>query len=174
MLHAERITDTGHPLYEAALALYAESFPLHERREPHSQTAILRNDAYHFDVFTDGADLVGEILSWDMGDFLYVEHFCIAPSVRNRGYGSAVLRSLGGRAVILEIDPETDETAKRRRGFYERCGFVGNPYRHIHPPYHAHNAGHLLTVMSFPRALSPAEYGNFRAYLENTVMKNAF
>ena len=36
-----------------------------------------------------------------------------------------------------EIDPPTGDISRRRKGFYERGGFVENPYPHIRPPYHA-------------------------------------
>ena len=85
----------------------------------------------------------------------------------------ALLRERG-RNVILEIDPPADDISRRRKGFYERCGFVENPYPHIHPPYHAENHGHNLVVMSCPRALKAAEYDAFAEYLTNTVMSACY
>ena len=76
-----------------------------------------------------------------------------------------------GKTVILEIDPPEDETARRRQGFYQRCGFTVNPFPHVHPPYHVSvPPGHPLVVMSCPDALSPEQYRAFRTYLKSTVM----
>lgn len=36
--------------------------------------------------------------------------------------------SCRGKNVLLEIDPPVDETANRRKGFYERCGFTGRRF----------------------------------------------
>ena len=63
-----------------------------------------------------------------------------------------------------------DDVSLRRRGFYERAGFHENPYRHVHPPYHAGNRGHDLVVMSYPRAISEEEYRAFADYLAARVM----
>ena len=62
----------------------------------------------------------------------------ISASVRSCGgrrYGAKALEELGrdGKTVVLEIDPPVDEIARRRQGFYQRCGFAVNPYPHVHP-----------------------------------------
>lgn len=175
-MNLERITDPSHPLYKRALELYQMSFPPHEQREALSQAAILRDDAYHFNLIYDEDTFVGLVLCWETTDFIYVEHFCILPEMRNRQYGRRVLSLLKERqkTIILEIDPPIDEIAVRRKGFYERCGFVENPYPHIHPPYHRGNKGHELVVMSSPEAISQAQYDAFGAYLQEQIMNNAF
>ena len=124
----------------------------------------------------DGEPFVGLVLYWETPDFLYVEHFCILPELRNRHYGQRILAALGKRSktIILEIDPPTDEISVRRKGFYERCGFVENPYLHVHPPYHRGNHGHELVVMSCPERLTPEEYAAFSGYLSGEVMRDAF
>ena len=119
---------------------------------------------------------VGLILYWETEDYIYVEHFCILPEARNRRYGARALDLLKekGKAVILEIDPPIDEQSIRRKGFYERCEFVENPYVHIHPPYHRGNQVHELILMTFPKEISEGMYESFREYLEYRIMENAF
>lgn len=173
-MQSERIRDPGHPLFREAMALYRQSFPPHEQRLIRSQEEILRNSAYHFDVISDDGTFIGMILYWEIAGFLYIEHFCILPEKRNRHYGQRILGSLGGRPLILEIDPPSDAISVRRRGFYERCGFAENPYPHVHPPYHPGNPGHPLVVMSAPRVLTPQEYDTFACYLRDTVMHDAW
>ena len=56
----------------------------------------------------------------------------------------------------------------------ELCGFVENPYHHIHPPYHRGNQGHELVVLSSPAAISGEEYQRFRDYLERRVMADVY
>lgn len=170
----ERITSTEHPLYQKAMELYQISFPSHEQRETRSQEQILTQEAYHLDIVCDEGEFIGEVLYWEVAGFLYIEHFCILPSMRNKQYGQKILKALQDKTLILEIDPPVDEISIRRKGFYERCGFVENPYRHIHPPYHAGNHGHDLVIMSSPRMLTQSEYDVFFDFLKNTVMKNAY
>ena len=173
-MNMERIASTKHPLYQKAMELYSISFPAHEQREAHSQQQILTQEAYHFDVICDEGEFIGEILYWEVAEFFYIEHFCILPSMRNKQYGQKILKTYQSAPLILEIDPPVDEISVRRKGFYERCGFVENPYRHIHPPYHAENQGHELVIMSSPRILTADEYERFHHYLQNTVMKNVY
>ncbi len=174
-MRTERITTSSHPLFEDAMTLYRDSFPFHEQREEASQRSIMAHPEYHFLAVYDDADaFVGLILCWEAEQFVYVEHFCIDSAMRNRGLGSRALRLLleRGKPVILEIDPPVDDISRRRKGFYERCGFAANPYPHIHPPYHKNHAGHSLTVMSTPTPINKETYRDFSAYLKNTVMGN--
>jgi len=172
----ERITSPAHPMYERALALYQISFPSHEQRQLPSQEKILSDTAYHFTLIYDGEAFVGIILFWETEDFLYVEHFCIVPELRSRGYGRMALDHLAGKGnlILLEIDPPVDDIALRRKGFYERSGFVENPYPHVHPPYHRENKGHELTIMSCPRPVHSFECRKFQEYLAAYVMAGAF
>lgn len=169
-----RITQANDPLYEEALRLYGISFPAHEQREALSQEQILQQEAYHFDVVCDQGEFIGEILYWDLGGVFYIEHFCVLPAMRNRRYGQRILNTYQHTPLILEIDPPADELSVRRKGFYERCGFVENPYSHVHPAYHRGNSGHALVVMSSPKMLDAAEYERFNQFLRNVVMKNAY
>jgi len=171
----KRITSPAHPLYAEAINLYKISFPLHEQREEASQVEILTNPFYHFDVVCDHDKFIGEILYWDIEEFRYIEHFCILPSMRNHQYGQKILTALKDNTpLILEIDPPVDTISCRRKEFYERCGFVENPYAHTHPPYHKNNIDHELVVMSSPKVLTPEEYGIFSQRLQSMVMAISF
>lgn len=175
-MRLERLTDPKHAMFGKAMALYSISFPMHEQREAESQRKILDDEDYQFNLIYDDATFVGIILCWETEDFLYVEHFCILPEMRNRKYGRRVLALLSqrGKTVILEIDPPVDEVSIRRKGFYEHCGFAENPYPHVHPPYHEGNAGHSLVIMSYPDRITQSRYDTFRQYLERRVMWDAF
>ncbi|MBQ7604885.1 MAG: GNAT family N-acetyltransferase [Firmicutes bacterium] len=173
-LRTKRLITADHPLYREATELYKNSFPYHEQREAASQAEIMGNPDYHFDAVFDGETFIGEILYWDIGGFYYIEHFCIRPEMRNKRYGQRILSSYASNPLILEIDPPEDDISKRRREFYKRCGFVENPYSHVHPTYHRACEGHRLVVMSLPQKLDPAEYQRFNDYLKTVVMKNVF
>ena len=173
-LTLERLASTAHPMFPAAMELYRTSFPLHEQREAASQAEILGREDYHFDLICSDGVFVGEVLSWQIGALRYIEHFCILPEKRGRHYGQRALELLKTGPVLLEIDPPADEISRRRKHFYERCGFVENPYAHVHPPYHRGNHGHALVVMSSPTVLTQAEYDVFAQFLRDTIMKDAF
>ena len=170
-----RITAWDDARLKRSLAHYATSFPAHEQRSPASQAAILSDSAYHYCLISADDREVGAILYWEMAAFVYVEHFFINPTFRGCGYGGAALAKLcrTDQPVILEIDPPADAVSVRRRAFYERCGFAVNPYPHVHPPYRAGNAGHALTVMSYPGRISQALYDEFFHGLITRVMAGA-
>mgnify|MGYP004470010155 CR=1 FL=1 len=172
----ERITDPKHAMLPAAAALYEISFPRHEQRLPASQERIFSDPEYKFLLIRDGGEFAGLLLCWENDDFVYVEHFCILPELRGRGLGERALAGLcaQGKSVILEIDPPVDEISRRRRGFYERCGFVENGFDYVHLPYRPDTPGHKLVIMSYPAQISRGRFDEFCAYLLRRVMKNAF
>lgn len=161
------------------MRLYGESFPAHEQRGEASQREIMSHPDYHFTLILEEEAFLGVLLYWETEGFFYVEHFCMVPSKRGRGYGRHALEKLNaiarkaGRSVILEIDPPVDELSLRRKGFYERAGYWANRWPHVHPPYHERNAGHALVVMSYPEMLSHEKYEAFNGYLRRTVMAGA-
>ena len=131
------------------------------------------NPLYHFDMCLLDGTLAGLILYWDFGTYIYVEHFCVEPSLRGHGLGTLILAELArqNKTIILEIDPLVDDASVRRKGFYERCGYVANAFAHVHPPYQAANRGHELIVMSYPHAISQSEFDSFTLDLGEKVMK---
>lgn len=169
----KRLTTDRSAMYAQAMALYHISFPFYEQREDDSQARIMSHEDYHFNLIEDEDGLIGLMLCWETPRFIYVEHFCILPSRRNKGYGTKALATLGreGKAVILEIDPPADEISIRRKAFYERDGFHVNNYVHDHPAYHAGYSAHRLLVMSSPEPLEEELYAAFARYLDTVVMK---
>ena len=168
------LTHPGDPRFDTAFQLYESSFPLHERRTRSAQAARLSHPEYRFTLVYEQAQFQGILLYWEGPGFRYVEHFAISPQLRGTGVGSRVLEKLLGQGVpvILEIDPPVDEISIRRKGFYLRCGFVENPYPHIHPPYRARFSGHPLVVLSAPEQLTQEEYSRFSEYLAQVVMSD--
>ncbi len=167
-----RVTSADHPDFDRAFRLYQEGFPLHEQRTREKQEALLAHPEYRYYVIREGIAFAGILLCWEAGDFIYVEHFAIAPELRGRNLGTRALELLGGRdsAIVLEIDPPEDEVSRRRRHFYERAGFFANSRPHVHPPYLSGHAGHPLVVMTSPEAWGRDRLDGFARYLRDTVM----
>lgn len=168
----ERLITTEDVIYSRAMELYHSSFPFHEQREADSQAKIMNHREYQFLLIYDEDKFVGLLLCWENETFIYVEHFCILPAMRNKRYGQRALELLNqrGKIVILEIDPPVDEISARRKSFYERAGFRMNIYEHYHPAYHKGHSDHCLVVMSSPNELTKETYDEFAYYLRNIVM----
>lgn len=166
-----RLRRSNDEMFNNAMELYKMSFPAHEQRKPSSQAKIMGSKEYQFNLIYEEGQFVGILLCWEAEDFIYVEHFCIHPEMRNKRYGQRALELLNrqGKTVILEIDPPADNISIHRKGFYERAGYKENVYEHIHPPYHKAYSGHRLVVMSYPRELTEPEYNNFCQHLGKWV-----
>lgn len=150
-----RLVTGKDPLFNRAFALYAHSFPEHERRLPGHQEAVMPDGRYHFDVILEDGALSGILLWWECTGYAYIEHFAMNPLVRGRGMGGAALDMFCREhpSVILEIDPPVGFTSASRELFYLRHGFKRNRHAHLHPPYRPCFQPHELVVLSFPAPL---------------------
>ena len=103
-------------------------------------------------------------------------HASILPELRGKRYGQAALSLLidCGKPIILEIDPPKDDISRRRKSFYERSGFVENPYPHVQPPYHRGNDGTPLVIMTYPAVIDAPAYDAFHTYLRDHIMYRVF
>lgn len=147
-----RITDSSHALYPTFHALYSVSFPIFEQRTVSQQDYAFGCENYHLNVYYENETLIGFISYWEFNDYIYVEHFTINDQIRGKGHGSRILHTFiqsSSKTILLEIAPVTNEVAKARLRFYERCGFVQNPYAHKHPSCRTEYQPHDLSCTYF-------------------------
>lgn len=153
-------------LFDQLFDLLRLSFPTSERRNYSGHLSEFNEDIFHSLCYIlDG--LKGFMNYWDFGEFVYVEHFAVAPELRGQGTGSALMnelrRLIGARTLVLEAEPPSDsDIAKRRIAFYERLGFVLNEYEYIQPALMEGEQPIPLVIMSSPRKLSEGEYIRIR------------
>lgn len=173
-MKAVRIKSTDDKYFDPVWEIYNTSFPSSERRVLEHQKIALKNKLYHLDCYIEDDKAVGLLAYWDFPDYLYIEHFAINSALRSGGYGSRILRSLLGstqKTVIIEIDPQIDDISVRRRNFYERLGFIRNPYVHPTPNYQPeHHADMNLTIMTYPEEISGQEYERYNKDMHEIVM----
>ena len=115
---------------ERAMALYHTSFPINEQRTDADHKAALEDERFYCLSAWEGEDFLGLLFCWKMKELFYVEHFAVNTQMRGSGIGSRLLADFckDKPLVLLEIDPPQDEISQRRLRFYERLGFVQNPY----------------------------------------------
>lgn len=162
-----RLRSAADAEWAEAYRLYEASFPPCERRSEQDHAAALRDERLHAECVFDGECFVGLVFWWSADEgCAYLEHLATEPALRGRSYGARILRDLCTRVgrVVLEIDPPVDDISRRRRGFYERNGFVYNEYDYIHPSYSHPPRPHRLMVMSYPEALAPGGFEAFRTF----------
>lgn len=168
-----RLKDMDDPAFGECWQLYWDAFPVYEQRRKEEQRGAMMQPDYHFDAIYQAGRFVGIMLYWKQKDFIYLEHFAIAPGLRGGGFGTKALSMLldEGTQVILEIDPVKDEISEKRLHFYQSLGFCRNEFKHIHPPYRHQFTGHALEVLSSGGELDTAKYNDFAFYLNNRVME---
>ena len=169
-----RFLSTADAGWAAAYRLYEASFPPCERRSERDYDAALADGRLYAESVWDGDLFVGLVFWWlaDEG-YAYLEHLAVEPVLRGHNYGARILHDLCRRAgrVILENEPPEDDISRRRRGYYERNGFVYNEYDYIHPSYLRPPQPHRLMVMSYPEAISPAEFEAFRTFARGVAVE---
>lgn len=82
--------------------------------------------------------LLGLLTTWHFGEFIYIEHFAIDPSLRSQGHGSEALKAFiheHGKPIVLEAEPPTDALSIRRIKFYERIGLTLYDFPYMQPAY---------------------------------------
>ncbi|MBR0133911.1 GNAT family N-acetyltransferase [Candidatus Saccharibacteria bacterium] len=106
--------------------LYLESFPEEER---YSFWAIIqRAQSENIDFFAvyNDSQLIGFTYLIYRQDITYVFYLAVAPSLRNHGYGSQILKGIieqnQNNKILLCIEYPDDELKIRRRNFYLRNG----------------------------------------------------
>lgn len=168
----ERIATTNHPLYTKAMDLYNISFPYIERRDEEAQKAIMQKKDYRFQAICDEETFVGVLMYWVTDHYIFAEHFCILPEMRNKKYGHRALDLLKqyGKDIILEIELPLDSISIRRKGFYERAGFQLNDFEHYQLVFHEDDPKLPLAIMTWPEKISSKQYQKFSEYLDHVIM----
>jgi len=153
--------------------IYSASFPLNERRVSNQQIEVLKKQGYQVEIYLSDNHIIGFIAFWTTADFIYIEHLAIAPEVRNKGLGSAILKPFIEKEpipVILEIEPIIDDLTRRRLKFYESLGFVQYAHPHYQPPYHTSDQPLHLVILTYPNQIDENLYRQFTKFQKNTVM----
>ena len=87
-----------------------------------------------------------------MNEFFYIEHFAIATSQRNKGYGENTLQHITStlnKPIVLEVEKPDDHITQRRINFYKRCGFILHSYPYVQPPYRETDKPLPMFLMTF-------------------------
>ena len=87
------------------------------------------------------------------------------PKRRTWSGTSAQLTAQSRKPVILEVELPTGELEARRIAFYERNGFVMNPFEYMQPAMGEDRHAIPLRIMSYPKRLFADEFETMRDVL---------
>ena len=91
----ERITEKT---FDEIFPLLESAFPVTELRMKEDQRALLKEPCYRlYGVRREGV-FAATFATWEIEDFLYIEHFAVKEEYRNGGYGGMLLDAAGGCA----------------------------------------------------------------------------
>lgn len=115
--------------------LYRHSFPLGERVPYFLLKAKAKKNLADFYIVCDGSLFAGMLYQVYHKDIVYLFYIAIEPSLRGRGYGSALLHLAkeqnGGKRMILSIEALEEESGNyeqrvKRKKFYLKNEFQEN------------------------------------------------
>ena len=151
MILLKEIT-TPSVFYEDAEHLLVEAFPVEERRPLAQQRDFTdHNRLFQAQVIICNFDFAGILNTWYLGKVTYVEHLAIKKELRGLGLASEALTKLKlrGKPIILEVEPATDETTKKRISFYEKNGFKMEPIIYEQPAYSSELPTVPMRIMTY-------------------------
>lgn len=177
-----RFENSRDEMLSAVLKIYEDSFPESERRPIEDLLYRIERDA-RFSCRAAEVDgrVVGLLTTWDLGEFVYVEHLAVDSSCRGMNIGSMVmeeLKRLAGKPIILEIEPVDEpgisvgETIQRkaRLRFYARLGFHVCSTTYLQPPYAPGLPSVPLVLLESSGNLLPDRFD----YVKNTLYTEVY
>ena len=82
------------------------SFPLDEHRPYEEQEALLQREQYRIvGAMGERGELAGFMAVWEFPEFLFLEHFAVAETYRNRGMGPRLSHPLRWQTGSLPLVP---------------------------------------------------------------------
>lgn len=158
--------------YDKFFSMLESDFCLDERKTKANELKAFDDKNFSPNFIYDNQTLVGYICFWEFEKFLFVEHFAILKEMRGTGCGSRFLKEFSEKnqkAIILEVELPTTETASKRIKFYEKLGYVVNDFSYTQPAYQPESNPVKMFVMSFGKALSEKDFQEFTQTIKKIV-----
>lgn len=148
------------------------SFPMEERRSRQEVQGLLNGAEMKLLTAQETGELQGFLMLWELAQFVFIENFAVAQSMRGRGLGAHMLAYITehwDKPQILEVELPETEICRRRIAFYERNGFFLNQYPYRMPCLHGNGPAVPLLLMSKPEALTGEQAEHVKADLYRVV-----
>lgn len=160
-------------LFEDFYAITEASFPKEERRTKEEFLRLAQfSEKYKIYSLLDGEHLVAFLTVWQFESFMFIDHFAVSATLRNKGIGAEFLKTVLSQSrlpFILEAELPETEIATRRLNFYKRNGFKENPFPYLLPPMQEGCEATAMHVLSYPKLLTESEFKNIKEILYREV-----
>ncbi|WP_044226656.1 GNAT family N-acetyltransferase [Flammeovirga pacifica] len=134
--------------------IYSYSFPLSEQRTKDDILQLIEEGELSFHGIYEDDKLYGLIAYRQLSNFIYIEYYAMADSVRGTGLGTRFLNFFTQQfrhyCIVLEVEKPTSEINKKRITFYERCGFKFNQNEFEQPAINSESGPVPMNLMSWP------------------------
>lgn len=160
--------------FDEFYGLMKASFPADEFRPYKKQKALLAKPEYTIYVHQKNGEVGAFFATWQIADFVFLEHFAVKESFRNGGLGTTLLKAFlahVNKPVRIEVEPPVSELEKRRVGFYERNGFHFSGKGYTQPALSEELEPITLSIMSYPEALTDETFNQFKSWIFTNVYK---
>ncbi|GKX28280.1 N-acetyltransferase [Vallitalea longa] len=159
--------------FEMIWDIYCESFPIDEQRTLKQQMEIMKDSKYSVNPYYDDNKIIGFYTSWNLYDFIYIDHLAVHKRYRGMGLGSKLVQQIQDKYeqnnIILEVEQPNTHEAEKRIEFYSKKGFNLNDYEYYQPAFDDNKKSVPLLIMSYPLAISEEEFFNVRDKLYSEV-----
>ena len=161
--------------FEFYYSLLEKDFCFEERREKVDELKMLKNKHFKPCYIFDNNMLIGYFCYWDLGEFLFGEHFAILENLRDQGWGTKFLtyflQNLK-KPFVFEMEKPLDTQSKKRKKFYEKFAFVFNDFDYHQPSYHGDDKEIPMIFVSYPEKLTSERYNKMVKKIRKEVYKN--
>ena len=173
MIQLEVLTEITDCYNSFVKELYESTFPADERRNWDDLLTLCRsNPAHTFNLILKGEKPAGFLISWQLEDFVFMEHFAVDHHLRGRGIGKEVIRlwlSRQDSPVLLEVEPPVHADQKRRIVFYEQLGFRLHDVEYWQPPYSPDKHVLPMKLMSYGNLDVESRFAEIKRVLQSVV-----
>ena len=170
------VKNTTDTFFSAFWSLYEHAFPVDERRNLPQQKNIFKKNEYALFAIAQNNQFIGFLSCWNLGKFIFIEHFAVREELRGRGLGTKIMNAFiqdqkqKRKEIVLETEPpNANAAAKRGVRFYERLGFKICLENYIQPAYDANKKPVPLYLMRFEKEISKKEFEQIKKILYEIV-----
>ena len=158
--------------FEEVYQLLQNTFPKEELQPKDRHYQIFQRPDFYGQAIKENGKIQALLLGYHRPQFLFLEFFAVDKALRGHGMGQKILTEIISQSdlpVILEVEPPETEIARRRIGFYERCGFQLNDYPYTLPILGEGFGGCPLMIMSYPEAIKAADFPQIKEQLYHDI-----